>query len=126
MFFKFHRHYYPGRGGYTTPAPLGVAGGGHFYASPPNPPPGGGPFGLECGDDDKHKDDPPEEDPNKNKPQKGPGALANPPEEPPPGSPLSKDEAFDKAAAVRDAKLAGLDGLSGKQRNKVSTVVGAC
>jgi RHS repeat-associated protein len=123
LHYNFHRHFDPRLCDFTAPDPIGVAGGHNLYAYPRNPLRWDDPFGLECGDPDQH---PPEEESDPNKPAKGPSALSDPPEEPPPGSPLSKDEAFDKAAAVRDAKLEELDGLSGKQRNKVSTVVGAC
>ncbi|HEY0791533.1 MAG TPA: RHS repeat-associated core domain-containing protein [Chthoniobacterales bacterium] len=92
LYYNFHRHYDPAVGDYTAPDPIGVAGGNNFYAYPRNPLRWDDPFGLECDDPEKHKDDPPpEEDPDNPKPTKGPPALADPPEEPPPGTPSPKD-----------------------------------
>ncbi len=75
--YNFYRHYDPGLGDYTAPDPVGIAGGYHLYAYPRNPLRWDDPFGLECGDPEKHEDDP--------KPP------AEPPEEVPPGTPEEPD-----------------------------------
>lgn len=100
LHYNFNRHYDPVLGDYTAPDPIGIAGGHHFYAYPRNPLRWDDPFGLECGDPEQHE--PPDEDPNETR--GGPGALADPPEDGPPGLPrLGQQEGQDIVDTIHGA-----------------------
>ena len=49
LHYNFHRTYVPDLGDYTSPDPIGVNGGTHFYAYIRNPLQWDDPFGLKCG-----------------------------------------------------------------------------
>jgi len=61
FYYNYSRHYDPRLGDYTSPDPIGIKGGYHFYAYPRNPLRWDDPYGLICGVAENH---PPDEDPH--------------------------------------------------------------
>ncbi len=121
LHYNRFRYYDPALGRYLQSDPWGISGGYNLYAYLPNPLVAADVRGL-GGQDEQDGDDKSKE------PKDGKEGVKKPTPsgEESADKPLSKEEAFAKANAARDEKLAELDGLSNKQRNKVATVVGAC
>jgi RHS repeat-associated protein len=57
LHYNFYRWYDPNLGDYIAPDPIGLQGGSNFYAYVRNPLSWNDPFGLKCGNTNKHGDD---------------------------------------------------------------------